>query len=109
MEAAKEAQALTVREVVNMETTKYQNRELSTDENDELASALRETARNWALRTYDALPRDIQATVVRNLDMRFDHVGEALKVQLAKAIKECAVRKLDEFEQDRATSPSAGA
>lgn len=100
---------LTVRDVVNMETGKYQNGELSVDENDELASGIKETSRKWAMRTYDALPRCVQATVARNLDLRLDLVQEGLKVQLAKAIEECAVRKLNEFEQDRATSPSAGA
>lgn len=100
---------LTVRDVVNMETGKYQNGELSVDENDELASGIKETSRKWAMRTYDALPRGVQATVARNLDLRLDLVQEGLKVQLAKAIEECAVRKLNEFEQDRATSPSAGA
>ncbi|KAH7381204.1 hypothetical protein DE146DRAFT_624327 [Phaeosphaeria sp. MPI-PUGE-AT-0046c] len=109
MEAANKAQGLTVRDVVNMETSKYQNGELSTDENDELASAIKETARKWGMRTYDTLPRAVQATVVRSLDMRLDCIVGAQRVQLAKAIEECAVRKLNEFEQDRAMSPSAGA
>jgi hypothetical protein len=108
MGAAKDTQVLTVRDVVNMEASKYQNGELSTDENDELASGLKETARKWAMRTYNALPRGVQATVARNLDLRLDLVQEGFKAQLAKAIEECALRKLNEFEQDRATSPSAG-
>jgi hypothetical protein len=77
------------------------SQDLSDDENEELSNAIKEVARKWATRTHASLLRALQTTVARNLDMRLDYVDMAYKAQLIKVIEQCAVRKLQEFEQDR--------
>lgn len=93
--------ALSVRDFVNIKTSEYQSKELSSDESSELGSAIKEVARKWAIRTWDGLPKVYQATVARGLDMRLDHVEAAYKAQLVQVMEQCAGRKLEEFEQDR--------
>jgi hypothetical protein len=90
-----------VRGVAEAEAKKYQSQNLSDDENDELASAIKEVARKWAVRTHAGLPKALQTAVVRNLDMRLDQIDTAYKTQLVEVIEQCAIRKFDEFEQDR--------
>lgn len=91
----------TVRGFAKFEATRYWNHDLSSDENEEMASAIKEVARKWAMRTHDSLPLVLQIAVLRSLDMRLDRIDGAYKAQLVKAVEECAGRKLKEFEQDR--------
>lgn len=77
------------------------------DEFEELSSAIKEASRKWAMRTHDALPHALQTAVARSLDMRLDHIDAAYPAQLVKAIEQCAIRKLDEFAQDRVSTKSA--
>jgi hypothetical protein len=91
----------TVRGFAKLETSRYWNHDLSSDENEEMASGIKEVARKWAMRTHDSLPLVLQTAILRGLDMRLDRIDAAYKAQLVKAIEQCAGRKLKEFEQDR--------
>jgi hypothetical protein len=97
-----------VRDFVNIKTSEYQSKELSSDESEELESAIKEVARKWAIRTWDGLPKVHQATVTRGLDMRLDHIEAAYEAQLVQVIEQCTVRKLEEFEQDRPYQTQGG-
>jgi hypothetical protein len=101
VKAEEDIKALTVRGIAEGGAKKYQSQDLSDDENEELASAIKEAARKWALRTHAGLPKALQTAVVRTLDMRLDQINTAYKTQLVGVIEQCAIRKLKEFEQDR--------
>jgi hypothetical protein len=90
-----------VRGVAESESLKYRSQHLSNDENDELSNAIKESARKWATRTHAKLHRTLQTEVARNLDMHLDHIDTAYEAQLVNVIEECALRKLNEFQQDR--------
>jgi hypothetical protein len=103
----KAASPHTVRDFIVAETPKYQNKDLSIDENDELVSGIKETARKWAGRTFDSLSLELQTKLARNLDLRLDLLDPSHSVHLLEAVHECAARKLAELEQERRPSSMA--
>lgn len=96
-----------MRDFASVESNKYRSRDLSANENDELGYAIKSEARKWALRIHDALPLAVRTTVARGLEMRLDGIDKAYEAQLVKVIKECAIGKLQEFQQDRGAGVTA--
>jgi hypothetical protein len=88
----------TVRTVAATQALKYKSHSFSAAENDELFNALKEKAGAWVSRIYKQLPQALQATVIRGLDLRLDHVDGAWRVKLVECLEKVARRKVAELE-----------